>query len=312
MVVTMHAPMPTNAENGIFLSSLSYLTAPGVGLFFMISGALILPIKESTGSFLKKRLLRIAIPLLIWSVIYIIVESLSGAFSLKGNPTYWFLYSLAGLYLLAPIVSRWLEIAPRKELEFFLSIWGICLLLPVISPLWTPDTGTSSIFYYYIGYAGYFVLGYYLKAFPDRIRFRYAILAMGLALLAPVLCKLFGWEVNFYSVFWYLSIFVVIQCVFWWKTVFLIIPNTISQKARSVYIAISNMTFGVYLVHYLIIRKVLWRWAFIQNLQPYPLQVITIAILCILGSALLVWLLSFLPYSYKWLGVSIDKIRTNS
>lgn len=38
-------------EDGIFLSSLSYLTAPGVGLFFMISGALLLPVKSDTKSF---------------------------------------------------------------------------------------------------------------------------------------------------------------------------------------------------------------------------------------------------------------------
>ena len=307
MVVTMHAPLPGDAENGLFLSSLSYLTAPGVGLFFMISGALLLPIKGNPGSFLKKRLLRIAIPLFVWSLIYLIVESLSGTISLNGNPTYWFLFSLAGLYLLAPILSRWLVNASRKEVEFYLCLWGIGLLLPALRPILAPNTGTSSIIYYFLGYAGYFVLGYYLKTFPNRIRFRHVVPAMGLALLAPVLCKLLSFEVDFYSVFWYLSIFVVIQCVFWWKTAFLIIPSQLADKTRSILIAISQMTFGIYLVHYLLIRKVLWKWAPIQNLQPYPLQAITIAITAIFGSLLLVWLIRYLPYSDKWLGTSSKK-----
>lgn len=43
MVVFMHAPLPSAQVNGMFLSSLSYFTAPCIGLFFMVSGALLLP-----------------------------------------------------------------------------------------------------------------------------------------------------------------------------------------------------------------------------------------------------------------------------
>ena len=43
MVVMMHSPIPSADANGLLLSSLSYFTAPCIGLFFMVSGALILP-----------------------------------------------------------------------------------------------------------------------------------------------------------------------------------------------------------------------------------------------------------------------------
>ncbi len=43
MVVIMHSPIPSDNVDGIILSSLSYFTAPCIGLFFMVSGALILP-----------------------------------------------------------------------------------------------------------------------------------------------------------------------------------------------------------------------------------------------------------------------------
>ena len=41
MIIAMHAPIPGAfaSSNGLFLSTLSYLTAPGIGLFFLISGA---------------------------------------------------------------------------------------------------------------------------------------------------------------------------------------------------------------------------------------------------------------------------------
>lgn len=50
MVVLMHSPIPAENANGLLLSSLSYFTAPCIGLFFMVSGALLLPPKKKSGS----------------------------------------------------------------------------------------------------------------------------------------------------------------------------------------------------------------------------------------------------------------------
>ena len=44
MVVLMHSPVPSGQGSGIFLSTLSYLTMPCIGIFFSISGALLLPV----------------------------------------------------------------------------------------------------------------------------------------------------------------------------------------------------------------------------------------------------------------------------
>jgi surface polysaccharide O-acyltransferase-like enzyme len=68
MIVAMHSPLPTGEGNGLFLSTLSYFTAPGVGLFFMISGALLLPIKTDTRFFFKHRFLKVAVPAVFWTV----------------------------------------------------------------------------------------------------------------------------------------------------------------------------------------------------------------------------------------------------
>ena len=43
MVVLMHAPMPTKNAVGIFSVGISYFTMPCIGLFFAVSGALLLP-----------------------------------------------------------------------------------------------------------------------------------------------------------------------------------------------------------------------------------------------------------------------------
>lgn len=72
MVIAMHAPLPDSAEgNGLFLSTLSYLTAPCIGLFFMVSGALLLPVRTGASIFLKRRFGKILFPTLFWSLFYL-------------------------------------------------------------------------------------------------------------------------------------------------------------------------------------------------------------------------------------------------
>ena len=43
MVVLMHSPMPRGDAVGQLYGGVSYLTSPCIGLFFMVSGALLLP-----------------------------------------------------------------------------------------------------------------------------------------------------------------------------------------------------------------------------------------------------------------------------
>lgn len=290
LVVTMHAPLPGSESNGLFLSALSYLTAPGIGLFFMISGALVLPVKTDTRPFLKRRFSKIAIPTLVWSVIFLGISAwttkesfswkalLSIPFSAQGNPTFWFLYTLMGLYLLAPVLSHWLNAATRRELEFYLLLWGVSLCYPILRLVLDINTSTTGVLYYLTGYAGYFVLGHYLKKYPDRIRYKWLIPAVIIAFTTPIVCKVKGLSVDFYSMFWYLSIFVVIQCVFLWKLVFSLVPEQGWPSVNRVISQISLSTFGIYLVHFFIIRSLLWNWPPILTIQSYILQVFVIAV----------------------------------
>lgn len=131
MVITMHAPIPNENAIGIFNAALSYYTAPCIGLFLMVSGALLLPIKGNGIEFLKKRFAKIAGPTVFWSIFYIackyffedtsegIAKSfLSIPFSPQGHGVMWFMYTLAGLYLIAPIISAWLERTSKKKSKY--------------------------------------------------------------------------------------------------------------------------------------------------------------------------------------------------
>ena len=134
MIICMHAPMPTINANGIILSTISYFTVPGLCLFFVISGSLLLPIKTDTKTFLKKRLGKVIMPTLIFTILYIILNYLTGKnqdilrsicsipFSAQGHGVLWFMYTLIGLYLISPIISKWLDTATKKEVELSTSL----------------------------------------------------------------------------------------------------------------------------------------------------------------------------------------------
>lgn len=307
MIVIMHSPMPTVGENGIFLSSLSYLTAPGIGLFFMLSGALLLPIKTDTRSFLKKRFLKIAVPLLFWTFLYLLFFAafrgrpvtwqtlLSIPFSAQGNPAFWFLYTLLGLYLIAPILSRWVQNASCREIEFFLILWLISLCFPLLRLIVDVNTSETGILYYLSGYVGYFVLGYYLMTYPDKIPFRWLLPIVVIAYVAPIYCKLKNHPVDFYSVFWYLSIFSAIQCAFFWKLILWLTKKQEKPAVKTFFANLSKLSFGIYLVHFFIIRELLWNWVFVTNMLSYYLQTTVIAILAFWGSAAIACLIASIP-----------------
>ena len=120
LIIIMHSPIPGIGTPGIILSTISFLTAPGIGLFFMISGALLLGNNSPQTYFLKHRFSKVVWPTLVWTIIYLIVNCIEEPLSAKnlakticsipfekqGHGVLWFMYTLAGLYLLTPILSQ--------------------------------------------------------------------------------------------------------------------------------------------------------------------------------------------------------------
>ena len=319
LVIFMHAPLPNEHANGLFLSTLSYITAPCIGLFFMVSGSLLLPIKTDAISFIKKRLSKVVAPTLFWSAFYIIANIIKGdevplmkewisiLFSAQGNPVLWFMYTLIGLYLLAPILSRWLQAATQKELELYLGIWGISLCYPILAPFVEINTSNTGILYYFTGYAGYFVLGYYLKQYPQRLSWKVLLPVLLVSIVAPVWCKIMQWQVNFYEVFWYLSIFVVIQCICCYIFITQYKREPKKEVIRKGITQISNLSFGIYLIHIFIMRYLLWEWSFIQSIDSYVLQTVVIGVLTFVISTISCYFISLLPFAKYLIGYQTKK-----
>ena len=65
---------------------------------------------------------------------------------------------------------------------------------------------------------------------------------------------------------------------------------------------LSNLTFGIYLVHIIIMRRLLWYQDWIISISNYMIQSLVIALVTFILSALFCWMLSFIPYSQWFIG----------
>lgn len=298
-VIFMHSPYPNIGTPGIILSGISYITAPCIGLFFMVSGALLIKTENfDTKLFLKKRFAKILFPTLLWSIVGYCLFYLG--ISNDENAILWFMYCLVGLYLLTPILSRWLSHANRSELEFYLCIWLISLLIPFAKLLTYINESDTSWIYYFHGYVGYYVLGYYLNNY-ELEGWRNNVIGIAfivLSILSPILLLTTGIEFDFYSLFWYLSITVALCCIVWWKVCHRIkkVPGFVSS--------LSKLSFGVYLVHILIMRNVIWVLG-----EPYwircggVLQIMITFVLTTILSFLIAWMISKTKLSKYIIGI---------
>ena len=174
---------------------------PAIPLFVMVTGALLLPVRQSISAFYTKRLTRLVVPFIIWSVVYNLFPWLTGVLGLPppvindffawAEPDQscsgalhnilmipfnfsmlavqmWYVYLLIGLYLYMPIFSAWVRQASIKEQRVFLALWFISLFIPYLREYLTKDLwGTCSwnefgLLYYFAGFNGYLLLGYYI------------------------------------------------------------------------------------------------------------------------------------------------------
>lgn len=143
------------------------LLRPCVPLFVMLTGALLLPVRESdTAKFYRKRIGRVFFPFLLWGIVFNLFpwilgvlgfppETLLNFFPYSGDdatqqsiavsarwiaeiplnfspvPVHlWYIYLLIGLYLYMPIFSAWVERASERAKLWFLVAWGVTTLLP--------------------------------------------------------------------------------------------------------------------------------------------------------------------------------------
>ncbi len=278
MVVIVHSISPYIVNPELYGNSSWYVnlilnafSRTGVPIFFMISGSLILS-SESTKNFsmfYKKIITRILVPLFAWNVIYFaynVIErnvtlNIRDFFSLVINQGteyhLWYLYTLLGIYLIAPFLKIVVDNCNFKQ-------QCILLLLILFPTTISPFINATLPIYVNIfdplfnGYIGCFLMGYILSNINNTVKNMSLYSVIGIfGLLFSVAyhhINSSNTAINLYFNYGYslchyalsAAIFVIAKRAFEKRTVF---EKTIT--------GLSKYSFGIYLIHILVIDLIM-------------------------------------------------------
>jgi len=241
-----------------------------VPIFVMLTGALLLNEEVEISKFLKRRVIRVVLPLAFWSSIYILKELAfispngSGMSAIKiayqvynliakGSAYHlWYVYMIVGIYLFIPIIGKWVRNCSEKEILYFLFIWLFTLFLnqPLIQQFKINVDLT-----YFSGYLGYLILGYYLsnKTFRNKIRVKYGaifLIVAGISITAvgTFMASKYKGEMNG-ALYGYLTPNVLLISA----GVFILFKVSNFGGLNYIFKFINKYSYGIYLVHVLVL-----------------------------------------------------------
>ena len=258
-----------------------------VPVFLMISGCFFLnPDKVYSVRSILNKIFRLIVAFFFWSLIYAVriavyeqgesVVSVLYAFVLNtitGNYHMWFVFLIIGLYVISPILRK--ITAEKRITEFFFiitfvftfgivflekvfqSLLGTNIFLNLISEILTSVLSDLNLTFL-SGNVFYFIIGYYLNRYDFTKKKRFSIYIAGIISALIIMCgTYFLSSVNekttevFYD---YLSF----PCCIVSVAVFIAVKNlfaniNIKENLIRKIFAVSKLTFGIYLIHVLII-----------------------------------------------------------
>lgn len=153
-----------------------------VPIFLMLTGALLYRKNEDLSVFIKRRFVRVLLPFFCWTFVYILLQiyddrqrgyympmDFLGSFigkKFQFGAWYhlWYVYLLIGIYLVVPIIKKWISSSGKKEVHYFLIIW---LTINVLDIPFLRDYLPAIELRYFSGFLGFTVLGYYLTYMVD-------------------------------------------------------------------------------------------------------------------------------------------------
>lgn len=229
-----------------------------VPVFVMISGALLLDNTrvQALRTFYGRRMTRIVVPLVFWSVFYLVwratFDRMDGGHTgyttwltklLDGTPYYhlWYLYMILGLYLFAPFVRNlYARTSPQARIICVGIIFGIAIL----DALYRQLTHASLGFFltWFLPFLGYFVAGRLIFEGVLRIPAPVSVMLVSIAVTVTGVyimsdaAALHGYFYDYFS----------LTVPFMSLAVFQLIVNGPKLPRLT---ALVPLTFGVYLVH---------------------------------------------------------------
>lgn len=266
--------LPTSDPNCQWLIFLKSIMTWEIPVYTMISGRFFLdPSRDMPFSKIRKAIGRLALAFIVWNVVYYIYGLAAGTYgdlNWKGALSYgfmgpyhfWYLYMIVGLYLITPFLRK--IAADRKLSEYFIILGFLFMLLTKYAPL-LPLIGSSleimlsrMSMNFVLGYSVYYILGYYLRAHPLSGKREMYLYLCGIILL------LLGAGANTWQSLrdgayteWY-TVYTAPNTMVVAAAIYTFFVNRISrlrldEKACRLIAKLSEYSFGVYLIHALVL-----------------------------------------------------------
>jgi surface polysaccharide O-acyltransferase-like enzyme len=288
-----------------------------VPVFVMISGAVLLGRDEDLGTFTRKRISRLLIPFIFWSLLYATLKyySILSEFSFwksakliitdasLGSAIHlWYLFMIIGLYLIIPILRKWTVLYRENEIRYFLAIW----VATVVIGFFQIGLLQKVNFTYFTGFIGYLVLGYYLDRVVIRHTKMFTVMSLGFITLGAVTIAFLSRQESLanneivYKYYGYMTPLLMITAIGWF-----ILFRLIATRTNKFIESIDQHSFGIYLVHILILGTVK------NNIRPEAFQstpfmiciyIFMIALVTFFASYAFCLIVKKIPYVNKLIG----------
>ena len=320
-VIVVHVSMESRFDASLY-SDLIYggLARFCVPIFIMITGALLIPKDLSLDIFTKKWIIKIIPPFLFWNIPYLIYNAqlrphTGDVFSFKSSLYenfkslfqdgvsyhFWYVYMIVGVYLFLPIIGKWARNATNNELLYFLLIWFGLMVVQIPS---LSKYKPAIDLYYFSGYIGYLILGYFLykQDRHNKIWVPLLLIVFGHFLTSALTYYFTVRDNHFVHTYYdYLRPNVVVLSA----GVFLLFKQLnkgVIQNsfARNIWHLLEKHSYGIYLCHLLVLimlKNYGFDNRFIHPLIGTPLCTLFILIL----SFLLVWVINKVPFIGKYI-----------
>lgn len=283
-----------------------------VPVFVMISGALLLsPDKnEEVIVFYKKRLSRILLPIITWSLIFLFWHFFTS--SLRGNqvtaiellksvatgrPHYhmWYLYMIIGLYVFTPYLRLIIKHASRENLLILTALTFFLAIINLIVDKFIKNNSTPFIFWF-LPYIPYFILGHLIRESNKKYSKPFLWTTFIASFITTsVGCYIISKQYNlalgsyFYE---YLSITTIPMSI---SMMYLLKQKETFTHNKSVIKKISSLTFGIYLIHPIILETIDYLQFGAKNYNPIiSVPIISIAVFILSLAA--IWTVSKTPF----------------
>lgn len=299
----------------------------GIIVFVMVSGFLLLRKDYDLKEFISKRFTRVVLPFVFWNIIYIAVKLVVqkpianfDVFSVVGffvnaflDPTivtvqFWFVYMILGLYLVTPILAKWIRQANDLEINYLLIVWLIVLLIRFLNINFL----LCDYLTFFGGFLGFFVLGYYLPLKKSRGELKYLnnvksalilfiIGFLGIFVGTWALSSLSGQLSLVFMSLGDLTPFAILEAIGIYIMIMELTPKITNKLLNYVAIKFSLASFGIYLVNVLVINGL--KIFGVYSVDLSAISIILYAILTFIISFIVIMIMGKIPIIKKFSGL---------